>query len=194
MGHLGSDELVDLADGTRPESSAPHLTACDACRRSLADLRAAMQAAAGVDVPEPSPLFWDHFSARVRDAVAADAARPAGWWGRWSWTRLALPVSLAGVAALALAFMLTSRVGPLPTLKTPRPLPAPALAEAAALADDPAIDLVADLAQDLDWEAAHEAGFVAHRGELDSAIRQMTDAERLELQRLLKEELRRSGN
>ena len=64
--HLQHDELVDLAEGTRAESSVPHLAACEACRHQLAELKAMMSAAADVAVPEPSPLFWDHFSARVR--------------------------------------------------------------------------------------------------------------------------------
>ena len=38
--HLEADELIDLAEGARPESSAPHLAACAQCRAQLADLRA----------------------------------------------------------------------------------------------------------------------------------------------------------
>ena len=59
--HVKPDELVDIAEGTRAESSAPHLATCDDCRRQLADVRTMMSAAAEVEVPEPSPLFWDHF-------------------------------------------------------------------------------------------------------------------------------------
>ena len=72
--HLQPDELVDLAEGTQAEASRPHLAACEACRRRLADLKAMMSAAVDVGVPEPSPLFWDHFSNRVHDAVAAEPA------------------------------------------------------------------------------------------------------------------------
>jgi hypothetical protein len=71
--HLNADDLVELAEGARPESSAPHLAACPQCRAQLDELRAAMSALADLDVPEPSPLFWDHFSQRVHDAVAAEA-------------------------------------------------------------------------------------------------------------------------
>ena len=60
-----------------------------------------MSAAAEVEVPEPSPLFWKHLSERVREAVAAEGvaaiAVPA-----WGWAR-ALPSwrgwAVAGVAA-----------------------------------------------------------------------------------------------
>jgi hypothetical protein len=70
--HLNAEALVDIAEGTRPESAAPHLAACEACRAQLRELRAMMSAAQDVDVPEPSPLFWDHLSSRVSEAVAAE--------------------------------------------------------------------------------------------------------------------------
>jgi anti-sigma factor RsiW len=76
--HLNAHELVDLAEGARPESSAPHLAACERCRAELADLRAMRSAVADVEVPAPSPLFWDHFSQRVHDAVAAEEADARG--------------------------------------------------------------------------------------------------------------------
>ena len=79
--HLQPDELVDVAEGTRPESSVPHLASCEVCRLQLADLKATISAAADVEVPEPSPLFWDHLSARVRDAVAALDGDLARTWG-----------------------------------------------------------------------------------------------------------------
>src|SRR6476469_3139983 len=72
--HLNTDELVDIAEGTRTEAAAPHLASCEPCRAQLCELRAMIAAAKDVDVPEPSPLFWDHLSARVSEAVAADRA------------------------------------------------------------------------------------------------------------------------
>ena len=72
MAHLTSAEFVDLAEGARDAASAPHLAECDRCRRELADVRRMMAAAGASDVPEPSPLFWDHLSARVREGVAAE--------------------------------------------------------------------------------------------------------------------------
>src|SRR5262245_49230164 len=99
MQHLSVDELVDLVDAVDPvypvdpvdvvEGAAsdargdnvPHLASCDRCRDQLAALRAARTLAAEkevVEVPEPSPAFWDHFSARVREAVANEAPPPDG--------------------------------------------------------------------------------------------------------------------
>jgi hypothetical protein len=47
---------------------------------------------------------------------------------------------------------------------------------------------VADLAADLDWEAAREAGLIIHVG-VDNALGQLSSAERGELRRLLQGEL-----
>ena len=94
--HLRPDELIDVAEGARTEQSVPHLAACEMCRRQLVELKAMMSAVADVEVPEPSPLFWDHFSTRVREAVAAEGAPRRSF---WTWPRLAVPavaVALAG--------------------------------------------------------------------------------------------------
>ena len=66
MNHLSPEHLIDLAEGAAAESSAPHLQTCAECRRQLETLRGAMSEAAAVGVPEPSPLFWDRLSARVK--------------------------------------------------------------------------------------------------------------------------------
>ena len=146
MRHLHSDELIDLAEGTRLESSAPHLQSCEACRGQLTELRAMMSAAAQAEVPEPSPLFWEHFSARVRDAVAADGGRRRGalfgLFG-WSWSSVLMPLSVGGCAAVlvAAALMFNSRY--MPGLTTP---PSVSSATAASIAD--AAAPMAELADD----------------------------------------------
>ena len=59
-----------------------------------------------VDVPEPSPLFWDHLAARVGEAIAhepAPAPAPA-WWQvpQWGWAAaLAVIVVAAGAGYLS---------------------------------------------------------------------------------------------
>ena len=68
MSHLTPEELLDLAEAPPPDVASGHLASCDRCRRELADLREALAAAAEIEVPEPSPLFWGHLSARVRGA------------------------------------------------------------------------------------------------------------------------------
>src|SRR5215212_855316 len=99
--HLSDVELVDLADGTRPESSAPHLAACEPCRRQLLDLRRMMSATASVDVPEPSPLFWERFPDRVREAIAEEARTPRAWWsGLLRWQQVLVPATTCAIVAI----------------------------------------------------------------------------------------------
>jgi hypothetical protein len=201
MAHLTATELVDLAEGARPESSAPHLRECDGCRDQLAALRATISivADADADAPEPSPLFWDHFSARVRRAVEGDCASwsPAqrggpGAGSKPAWWHERRPVWVAAVVVLIAAIGLVTRSShPLPAA-----VPVPGVAaipeptgDLRAADDDLPLSVVADLAADLDWESAGEAGLTTHVGADDDAVNQLTDGERRELRQLLQAEL-----
>jgi len=191
--HLRPDELIDVAEGKRAESSATHLAECAVCRLHLAELKAMMSAAADVEVPEPSPLFWDHFSARVHDAVAAEGSPRRSF---WIWPRLTLPAAAVALAALLLAVALnTGRVEAPAPLIVPDPLSP--VASVDLLSDpqstsDTALTLVAELSSDMDFETAREAGLAA-RGSAEHAVTHLTGSELRELQRLLQEELARSG-
>ena len=191
--HLQPDELVDLAEGTRTESSVPHLAACEACRHQLAELKAMMSAAADVAVPEPSPLFWDHFSARVREAVAAEGVPRRSF---WSWPRLALPVAVAAMAGVILAVALYTGPETRPDLPAVAPTPAVAsidlLSDPQSPDDDTALTLVAELSSDMDLDGAREAG-LAGGGSAEHAVTHLDGGELRELRRLLQEELARSG-
>jgi hypothetical protein len=187
--HLQPDALVDLAEGTRPESSAPHLATCEVCRQQLAELKAMMSAAADVAVPEPSPLFWDHFSARVREAVAAEGVSRRSF---WSWPRLALPAAAAAMAGVILAVALNT--GPVATPEAPTASVASVdlLSDPQSPGDDTALTLVAELSSDMDLDAAREAGLAAG-GSAEHAVTHLDGGELRELRRLLQEELARSG-
>ena len=194
--HLTPEELIDLAEGTRAESAAPHLASCEVCRGQVVRLRSAMSMASEVELPEPSPLFWDHLSQRVREAVAAEAA-PRSEGEGWSW-RSVMPGTwrawaIAGVAA---AVMISIYV------TAPRTLAPPSDGRDAAVvtaplepfgaADDPSLAFVADLAGQIDPEVVNETGWTSHVGVVDEVVANLTDDERVELQRLLKEELAKS--
>ena len=197
--HLTPDELIDVAEGTRRESSLPHLASCGVCRRQVADLRAVLSTVASIQVPEPSPLFWEHFSVRVRDAIAAD---PAGSGWRWVWTRFRTPLVLAAAPAVLVLCVLGARV------IAPRLLPSPdataSLASSVPAAgqgtardtlasDDPSFLLVADLAGPIDLDTAEEAG-LADQGSAEHAVTHLSQGELKELHRLLKQELGNSTN
>lgn len=195
MRHLTEAELLDLAEGAQPESSAGHLASCEVCRRQLTDLRSAMMAAAAVDVPEPSPLFWEHLSVRVREAVDAEGGPSrAGWLLRWPSWRAMVPIGALAMLALTAALMLR------PARETSNTADASAGSEIsdtaadagdlAQLTDDPSLTLLADLTSDLDWDAASEAGLAPRAGAVDDVVPSLSSEERRELQRLLQEALR----
>ena len=214
--HLKPEELVDLAEGTRAESSAPHLNACADCRRQLGEMRAMMSEAAAVDVPEPSPMFWNHFSARVSDAVASEPHRRA-WLDVADWRRVLMPGWAIAVASIVVVVVLGSRLtAPGSRLTAPPPnssmVTAPPFSAAPppsatlkgspdttsdatsrtdvadAVTDDASLMLVASLTSAMDLDAASDAGLTPS-GAAEHALAQMRDTELRELERLLKEEM-----
>lgn len=97
--HLAPDDFVAALERTPDGRVAEHLTSCDACRTEWESLRQGWDALAGSDVPEPSPLFWDHFPSRVREATR-DVASDGGlaWWAH---RRLLWGVGVAALVVLA---------------------------------------------------------------------------------------------
>ncbi len=197
--HLNADQLIDLAEGATDESSAPHLSSCAACRQQLADLRAMMMTVAEVEVPEPSPLFWDHLSSRVSEAVAAEPVRRHWWSGVLSWPQVLMPVASL-VAVILVVAVVVNRDGTAPAVGAGSPsavadvLPSRELLnETGSLTSDPSLSLVADLAKGMDAESAGEAGLAAN-GSAEHAVVHLSDAELRELRRLLADELTHTGN
>jgi hypothetical protein len=200
MGHLKPEVFIDIIEGARAEAATPHLAGCAACRRQLADLRAVSLAAADLPVPEPSPLFWDHFSDRVRQVVAAEEApRRRPWLGDWSWSQMASTSAVAAAAVVAVAALITLVVPQRHSTPDPATLNRAAIIGSSSdiaplgLPDDPSLLLVADLTAEMDWESANEAGISSRFGGADDAVSALNDVEREELQRLLKEALAKPG-
>lgn len=181
MTHLTSDELIDAVEGTLDGARQQHLDTCDACRQQVADLADVLGEALSLAVPEPSPLFWEHLSQRVRTAIAAEPSAAGGWssWLRW-------PV-LAPLAALAMIVA---------TLAVSLPREAPdAPAVAMHEVTDSTVDsfaVVADLVGDFDWETAVSAGLTVAPGAAERAVLELTAVEQQELTRLLQAELTRA--
>jgi hypothetical protein len=203
--HLTAIELVDVAEGRRAPDSVPHLAVCDRCRGQLDELQTVIALAATVDVPEPSPLFWDHFSSRVHDAIAADEAASASgvrWWTgrRMRWLVL-VPTSAVAVVALAVGLLTPTQERSQPEHRaaqvgsvaesTPQ---AAAAARSADLLDDaaadgdPSLTLVGDLAAAMTWDAIAEAG-LASDGSADHAVTHLSTDELRALERLLRHEM-----
>jgi anti-sigma-K factor RskA len=157
--------------------------------------------AAETPIEEPSPLFWDHFSSRVHEAVSAESTPRNSWRDRlgsfasvsqWRWTASAAALAVLVVAA-ALTFDRTANAPVRPSADTVA-TDAQALNQQAADADSYAAEeaslmLLADLAGDLTWEDASEAGLMMRRGTVEEVMHELTAEERAELHRLLQAEL-----
>jgi hypothetical protein len=191
MRHLTSGEFVDLIEGLRTESSAAHLDTCEACRTQLADLRAMMSQAAAIDVPEPSPLFWDHLASRVREAVVAEGARGRSWFD-WA-PQFTTPMAAGALVALVLAALITMRINLGRDSSSAGSSSGGAVAISGALSDDPSLALVMELAADLDSDSAAAAGLTASLGSTDNAVARLNANERRELGRLLTEAMAKPG-
>jgi hypothetical protein len=189
MSHLSHDELLAAAEG----EAAPreHLEACASCRAEVEALAAVLREAASAEVPEPSPLFWQHFQARVTAAVNEE---PVGFWRLWPAWRVVVP-ALAVLVLIVLAGRLRSPVTA-PQEAPNRQAGAVAVATPAApvedvVGDDESWRVFSALASEAD-PAGSGFGTPAPGG-ADDAVLQMTDAERGELIRLLKAELARGA-
>jgi hypothetical protein len=173
MTHLTPGELVDAADRTLAADRARHLEGCPRCRAEVDELAGILREAASVPVPEPSPLFWTHFSQRVHDAIAAEAtqhATRASSWLRW-------PV-LAPMTALALAvFALVSTLARGDITAAPR---------------DEQWAQLAEVVGPIDLETVQAAGLV-EIGDVERAVLELSLAEQRELLRLMEEEISRAG-
>jgi hypothetical protein len=193
MRHLSPQEFVDLAEGAGSESARRHAASCESCQRQAAELEGVMRAVAAVDVPEPSPLFWNHLSMRVRAAVAS-APPPRAWWVPALPERRTIQWS-AALAGVALVALLSARaLAPhAPLVSMPPAAPASAVVREPnrdALTEDASFSVVAELASDIDMDTAVAAG-LAPAGSVDRAISDLSGTELLELQRLLDEEIAR---
>jgi hypothetical protein len=194
MTHLSESEFVELAEGALSAGRASHLDECAPCRKQAGTVRDALRAAAAVDVPEPSPLFWDHFSARVREALAAEPAIRPAWWRR----RPAM--AIASATAMALLVAVSIRELPRRAVTPPVASPAPAVTMVPATmesSDQPPNDaawaLLRAAASQMELDDAHEAGLTVRPGAVDKALLDLTPAERAALGHLLRDELKRPG-
>ena len=172
--HLGPEEFVEALDGRLTADRRGHLDACEVCRADVEELRSIGLEAADVPAFEPSPLFWDHFNARVHGATKDLSVAPQRWW-QLDWR----PVAALATAGAALALVLTLRPGSVTPTET-APLPG--------IEDDGSWQIMLGMASEVSWETVREA-VVPSAGTADAAIEELNAAQREELVRLLKKEI-----
>lgn len=162
-----------------------HHESDDALLREIAD----------VEVPEPSPLFWEQFGGRVNAAIdAADHRR------RWPSSAAIGWLTAAAVLCAAIATAYLTRPAALPDSPAPPPVQmqageigAATESDAPDMETDEAWAVVRSFAGEVDYDDARAAGVAPHAGSVDRAATEMSDEERAELVRLIQDELRRTG-
>jgi hypothetical protein len=197
MTHLSELELVDVIEGVLARERRGHLDACASCRERVDDLRVAWEQASDAGMPEPSPLFWDQFSARVREGVES-AGQPAisGTWLGWlRHDGLAWAVSAALIAILIVgaAWRVTAPSPDPPPVANRSSQPVGNDADPADIDADPAWAVVRTVSDEVRWDDAVVAGIDAQPGATERAARSLSAAERSELVRLLLAEAKRPG-
>jgi hypothetical protein len=140
-----------------------------------------------LEADEPSPLFWDHFSARVKQATADEPVGTSWSWRGFAWKPAVALMAAAG--ALAIGFYMRPAIEP-GTSQAGGVQPATELASAAVpgFEDDGSWSLVTALASELDWNELSQAAEPAD-GAVDAMIDELTPEQREALARLLQKEM-----
>jgi hypothetical protein len=210
MNHLTREEILDAAETDAGQPAAGrarnrgHLDACAQCRAEVSALADLLREVSDVEVPEPSPLFWDHFSRRVSNAVREQAKVPARrpWWravwpDTFTW-RVWAPV---GAALFALVLFVGTVHRPAienagTEARATRAVVGQGTGQAALVSADGSLP---ERSEDQSWhvlsalvtEADGEALTPEGPGAAEGAVLQLSDEERGELGRLLEAEMER---
>ena len=213
MTHLSPQEFVDLAEGGLTPGRASHLDGCARCRDEADVLRAVMNDAQEVEVPEPSPLFWEHLSRRVSDAVTlpgTPTARAAVGWSGWHVGHLMTAVTTATVVlAVVVGVSMLRDAGDAGNDATGGVVTDGANAGAGTDGTTDALGatdvgttqvdaesdwaLVLTIVEAVEWEDSDPDALFVDRRTIDVALLQLSADERRELVRLLEAELSRSA-
>lgn len=196
MMHLSDEQFAHVLEGDASIEVRAHVEACETCRTMVEAARAAWHTAAAVDVPEPSPLFWDHLSARVREEIDREPAQETSAWRQWlslsgssprGWVAVAGALGVAVLVA-AVAMRPSPPIGPnIPNSLAMSPEPN---AEIELAAFDGAIDqqweLMMDVAADVELD---DSALGLGTGPVDQAWEELSDEERGEVATWLRQEL-----
>jgi hypothetical protein len=196
MSHLSHEQLMALVEDPQTGDLTPqahrHVEGCLACQSEAAELRALLTHIREEPGGDPSPLFWNHFAARVADAIRDEAPEPAVEVPAWKFGG-----RTAAWAAVAATVVLGSTMAWRATLHAPaaaRNVAATGYSlHADDLEDDQAWKVVRAAADGMPWEDVQAAGIAARPGSAENVAMEMTADERAELARLLESEMKRNG-
>jgi hypothetical protein len=153
MSHLSRDERLLALDGALDATRQGHLAACAGCRADVEALASVVARVKAVDVPEPSPLFWDHLAARVGDAIAREPApeRPRWWAPRPAWGLAAVALIVTALAGFWSVRAPAPEAGAVARTPPGPARPSPDVAPEASAAGEPGLAGEFALADDAGW-------------------------------------------
>lgn len=192
MAHLDRDALIALAESAEPLPEGHHAASCESCRRELESTRALLAAVRDVEVPEPSPLFWERFAARVRDAVAQEPPPRVSWLERLTRPAWALALGGSAVAAGLVAVLVLDRATPPAPAETAAAVTTAPVAGEVNAPDAPVgedWELITDVAGSIDLDEVSAIGGGVSPGAADAALMDLSADERGEIARIIREEL-----
>jgi hypothetical protein len=203
MTHLSREELIDSLEHTLPPAREAHVDTCDACRAERASLLQVLGRVKTVDVPEPSPLFWTHFSERVREDIAREPQpAPAAWpawpaFSAWSWPKFAVAAATVVVGVtVGWAGWRDYHRGQFADTSaamhgTTRTRESAVLPETAS---DEDWNLVVSMAEDVTIDDADDSAMAVRPGAADRVMADLSSEQRSELARLLTAEMARPAS
>ncbi len=191
MTHLTPDEIIDAVEDTLAPERRAHLTSCARCRKETAEVSAMLREAESVSAYEPSPLFWGHFSDRVRAAIASEGGAPARAPRWFDWPVLA-PFGALALLVLALVSSVPLSVMPVDNQMAISTRPT-GTEPIDATENEERWAMMFDLVGDVDLDSVVDSGFLGRPGTAERALVHLTTSEQEELVRLLREELRSGG-
>ena len=196
--HLRDVELVDIIDrGAVTAAVDEHVRGCATCRSRVEDYRTVLEATRDVEVPEPSPLFWEHFSRRVKDRIETGIEERGSTFDEWrtalaGWRRhvvaAALAVAVVGAAVLGIGRWFTM-AGPVDQRARVGFESSPPAGGTVASEERAEWELLMLVADGITSDEAVEIGLFGGPGQIDRLLPDLSDDERRRLGELLHDEL-----
>jgi len=144
--HLTDEVLLEVLEGEAERDAREHVAGCARCAARVGEAAEGRSlAAAGREVPEPSPLYWQAFQREMSERIGQEAEpEAAAGWRRFFGIGSLVP-AVAAVALLLAVLPVRKALAPAPGgLTTGRTLPAWEALPASA--DDPGLLVLEGLA------------------------------------------------
>jgi hypothetical protein len=200
MNHLSESEIADYVESRLASNRLAHAERCGVCSERADALRRILAEALRDEMPAPSPLYWDHFAARVADAIRDETPDPAplipASWRGAAVTRWAVAAATAIVVMTTIVWRATLHA-PVRRAVPPAAIAAVSHAPVEVAPDDIETDqawaVVRTATDGLGWDEAQAAGISARPGSAEGVALELSAEERAELARLIGTEMKRRG-